>query len=338
MEPSYTQAMAVSRKTVTVLFADVADSTGLGERLDPESVRGALGRWFEAARDVIEGHGGTVEKFIGDAVMAVFGIPQLHEDDAVRAVRAADGLRIRLARLNDELEGERGLRLAIRVGLNTGEVVTGDGSGTLVTGDPVNIAKRLEEGASNGEVVVGEATRILAQAAASFQQLEPLAAKGKSQPIRAWRLIGVDPAHQGFERRFDTPLVGRQDHLEQLRGTYARAVQDRSCCLLTLLGPAGIGKTRLAAELFDQLAEEATILVGRCLPYGDGITFWPLTEVLQDLGGDERIAQVVAESADAGLILERLRSEDGSAADSQEMFWAVRKLCEALANRRPLVL
>ena len=331
--------MAVSRKTVTVLFADVADSTGLGERLDPESVRGALGRWFEAARDVIEGHGGTVEKFIGDAVMAVFGIPQLHEDDAVRAVRAADGLRIALARLNDELEGERGLRLAIRVGLNTGEVVTGDGAGTLVTGDAVNIAKRFEEAASSGEVVVGEATRILAQAAASFQQLDPLAAKGKSQPIRAWRLIGVDPNRPGFERRFDTPLVGRQEQLEHLRGTYARAVQERSCCLLTLLGPAGIGKTRLAAELFDQLAEEATILVGRCLPYGDGITFWPLTEVLQDLGGDERIAQVVAESVDATLILERLRwSEDGAAADSQEMFWAVRKLCEALANRRPLVL
>src|SRR5207253_11385998 len=138
------------------------------------------------------------------------------------------------------------------------------------------------------------------------------------------------------ERRYDTPRVGRQEHLEQLRGTCARAVQDRSWCLLTLLGPVGIGKTRLAAELFDQLAEEATILVGRCLPYGDGITFWPLTEVLQDLGGAERIAQVVSESADGALILERLRCfEDGAAADSQEMFWAVRRLCEALGNRRP---
>ena len=213
--------MAVSRKTVTVLFADVADSTGLGERLDPESVRSALGRWFEAAREVIESYGGTVEKFIGDAVMAVFGIPQAHEDDAVRAVSAADRLRVALARLNDELEGERGLRLAIRVGVNTGEVVTGDGGGTLVTGDAVNIAKRLEEAAANGDIIVGEATRVLAQGAASFQQLEPLAAKGKSERVRAWRLEGVDPRRAGFERRFVTRLVGRHDELAQLRQVYA---------------------------------------------------------------------------------------------------------------------
>ena len=331
--------MAVSRKTVTVLFADVADSTGLGERLDPESVRSALGRWFEAAREVIESYGGTVEKFIGDAVMAVFGIPQAHEDDAVRAVSAADRLRVALARLNDELEGERGLRLAIRVGVNTGEVVTGDGGGTLVTGDAVNIAKRLEEAAANGDIIVGEATRVLAQGAASFQQLEPLAAKGKSERVRAWRLEGVDPRRAGFERRFVTRLVGRRDELAQLRQVYAQAVSESTCRLFTLLGPAGIGKTRLAAELLDELGAEATVLVGRCLPYGDGITFWPLTEVLHDLGGDKRIAELLDDSAEAELVTARLRgSGDGAGADSQETFWAVRKVCEALARERPLVL
>ena len=290
--------MAVSRKTVTVLFADVADSTGLGERLDPESVRVALGRWFDVARDVIESHGGTVEKFIGDAVMAVFGIPQVHEDDAVRAVSAADRLRLALARLNDELEGERGLRLAIRVGVNTGEVVTGDGGGTLVTGDAVNIAKRLEEAAVNGEVVVGDATRALALGAASFQQLEPLTVKGKSERLRAWRIEGVDPGRAAFERRFTT---------------------------------------RLASEFLDTLARDATVLVGRCLPYGDGITFWPLTEILHELGGQNRIAELLGDRGEAGLVTARL-SGTGDGAESQEMFWAVRKVCEALADERPLVV
>jgi class 3 adenylate cyclase/tetratricopeptide (TPR) repeat protein len=330
--------MAVSRKTVTVLFADVADSTRLGERLDPESVRGALGRWFEVASEVIGSHGGTVEKFIGDAVMAVFGIPQLHEDDAVRAVRAADGLRLALARLNDELEGERGLRLAVRVGVNTGEVVTGDGAGTLVTGDAVNVAKRLEESAANGDVVVGEPTRVLAREAAHFEQLAPLEAKGKSEPVRAWRLVGVDPWSPGFERRLGTPLVGRQDELQTLRDAYARAVEERTCQLFTVLGPAGIGKTRLAWELFDEIRDEATVLAGRCLPYGEGITFWPLREVLLELGNDA-IGDLVAGLDDANLIVERLPgAAEGAAADSQETFWAVRKLCETLADRQPLVV
>src|SRR5439155_685305 len=146
---SYTQDMAVSRRTVTVLFADVADSTPLGERLDPETVRQVMSRWFERMSEVLERHGGTVEKFIGDAVMAVFGIPDLHEDDALRAVRAATELRVALAQLNEELERELGVRIGIRVGVNSGEVVAGDGTGgqMLVTGDPVNVAKRLEEAA-----------------------------------------------------------------------------------------------------------------------------------------------------------------------------------------------
>ena len=331
--------MAVARKTVTVLFADVADSTGLGERLDPESVRGALTRWFEVAREVIERHGGTVEKFIGDAVMAVFGVPQLHEDDAVRAVRAADELRRNAKRLSDELERERGVRLIVRVGVNTGEVVTGDGVGTLVTGDAVNVAKRLEEAAGAEEVVVGRATQALTHDAARYERLEAVAAKGKAEPVDAWRLVEVDREGTGFGRRFDTPFVGRARELEQLRRAYGRAIAERTCHLFTLLGSAGIGKSRLASEFFGHVADEADILVGRCLPYGDGITFWPLTEVLRDAGGDEAIERLLAGADDAELVIERLCGVTGRAnVGSQETFWAVRKVCEALAREHPLVL
>ena len=269
--------MAVSRKTVTVLFADVADSTGLGERLDAELVRRLLSGWFEEARAIIERHGGTVEKFIGDAVMAVFGVPRTHEDDALRAVRAADELRDSLDRANEQLERDHGFRLVARVGVNTGEVVTGDGDGALVTGDAVNVAKRLEEAARAGEVLVGELTERLAKSAASFDPVGPVEARGKSGPVPAWRLHSVDRSARSLGRRgFDTPLVGRGDELEQLGRAYAHALDEHRCQLFTLLGAAGIGKSRLACEFFDAVADQATVLVGRCLPYGDGITFWPL--------------------------------------------------------------
>jgi class 3 adenylate cyclase/tetratricopeptide (TPR) repeat protein len=326
--------MAVMRKTVTVLFADVADSTGIGERLDPESVRRALASWFDVARDVIERHGGTVEKFIGDAVMAVFGIPRVHEDDAVRAVRAADELRGALAALNDELERERGVRLAVRIGVNTGEVVTGDEGGTLVTGDAVNIAKRLEEAARSGEILVGSATEQLARAAATFELLEPLDLKGKTAPVEAWRTVSVDPDARPFERRFDVPLIGRLEEVARLRRAYERAVADRACERFTVLGAAGVGKSRLALELFGDVEGGATVVSGRCLPYGEGITFWPLHEVLRGLGGEEGVMRLLEANDDAELICARLEG-DGA---SQETFWAVRRLCETLARAQPLVL
>jgi predicted ATPase/class 3 adenylate cyclase len=331
--------MAVSRRTVTVLFADLADSTSLGERLDPEAVRAALGRWFNVAREVIEGHGGTVEKFVGDAVMAVFGVPRLHEDDAVRAVRAAAELRGALELLNDELQTELGFRLAIRIGVNTGEVVTGDGAGTLVTGDAVNVAKRLEELASAHDVFVGEATEQLARSAGCFEPLGALPAKGKADPVRAWRLLSIKRVAAPFDRGLDIPLVGRRRELEQLHRAYGRAVHERTCHLFTLLGPAGIGKSRLASELFDDVDDEAAILVGRCLPYGEGITFWPLTEALQEIGSDDAIADLLTDTDDSELVLERLCGITGRAqVGSQETFWAVRKVLEALAQRQPLVV
>src|SRR5438552_10639922 len=251
--------MAVSRRTVTVLFADVADSTPLGERLDPETLRQVMSRWFDRMSEVLERHGGTVEKFIGDAVMAVFGIPDLHEDDGLRAVRAATELRSALARLNEELEGELGVHIGIRVGVNTGEVVAGDGTGgqMLVTGDPVNVAKRLEEAARTGEILIGDGTRRIVENAALLEPRDELMVKGKSGPVVAWNVLGVIEGAPAYARRLDAPLVGREGELRQLREIFATVAAERSCHLVTLVGPAGIGKSRLAAELCAGLRDQA---------------------------------------------------------------------------------
>src|SRR5438094_3900335 len=256
--------MAVSRRTVTVLFADVADSTPLGERLDPESLRQVMSRWFERMSEVLVRHGATVEKFIGDAVMAVFGIPELHEDDALRAVRAATELREALTKLNDELE-ELGVHIGIRVGLNTGEVVAGDGSGgqMLATGDPVNVAKRLEEAARTGEILIGENTRGLVANAALLEPREELTVKGKSGPVVAWNVLGIIAGAPAYARRLDAPLVGREEELRRLREIFATVTAERACQLVTLIGPAGIGKSRLAAELSAGLRHEARTVSGR---------------------------------------------------------------------------
>src|SRR5438876_1907321 len=283
--------MAVSRRTVTVLFADVADSTPLGERLDPESLRRVMSRYFDHMCAVLERHGGTVEKFIGDAVMAVFGIPELHEDDALRAVRAATELREALARLNDELEPELGVRIGMRVGVNTGEVVAGDGTGgqMLVTGDPVNVAKRLEEAARTGEILVSEGTRRLVENAALLEPRDELTVKGKSGPVLAWNLLGVIEGAPAYARRLDAPLVGRADELLVLYEAFAEAVAERTCRLVTVVGPAGIGKSRLATELVHSVRGRARTVSGRCLPYGEGITFWPLVQIVGALGSDTGI-------------------------------------------------
>src|SRR6266480_3895888 len=227
--------MAVSRRTVTVLFADVADSTPLGERLDPETLRRVMSRWFDRMSEVLERHGGTVEKFIGDAVMAVFGIPDLHEDDGLRAVRAATELRTALARLNEELERELGVHIGIRVGVNTGEVVAGDGTGgqMLVTGDPVNVAKRLEEAARTGEILVSESTRRLVENAAVLEPRDQLTVKGKTGPVIAWNVLGVIEGAPAYARRLDARLVGRTEELRVLHEAFAGAVAKREDPVIT---------------------------------------------------------------------------------------------------------
>jgi class 3 adenylate cyclase len=193
------------------VFSDVTGSTALGERLDPEALRGVMGRYFDRMAAVIEAHGGTVEKFIGDAVMAVFGIPRLHEDDALRAVRAAIGMREALAALNADLERQHGEGLAARIGVNTGEVVAGDPSAgqRLVTGDAVNVAARLEQAAAPGEILVGEPTFRLVRDAVEVEPVEPLALKGKEERVPAFRLLAVAADTAGHERHLDSPMIGR---------------------------------------------------------------------------------------------------------------------------------
>jgi class 3 adenylate cyclase/tetratricopeptide (TPR) repeat protein len=333
--------MAVSRRTVTVLFADVADSTPLGERLDPESLRRVMSRFFERMSAVLERHGGTVEKFIGDAVMAVFGIPELHEDDALRAVRAATELRQTLAELNDELERDLDVHIAMRIGINTGEVVAGDGSGgqMLATGDAVNVAKRLEESARSGEILLGEPTRRLVENAVVLEPRDDLTLKGKSDRQAAWNVLAVIEGASAYARRLDAPLIGRANELQILCGTYDEAVAVRTCRLFTVVGPAGIGKSRLAAELCASLRDEATILTGRCLAYGDGITFWPLVEIVGALGSETGVHELLAHAEDAELVATRVLGAVGAnPAPGGETFWAVRRLFEELARERPLLV
>ena len=332
-----TSAAAAVRKTVTVLFCDLADSTALGERLDPETLRSLLGRWYDAMRAPIERHGGQVEKFIGDAVMAVFGVPQVHEDDALRAVRAAVEMREALDALNAELDAG----LQIRIGVNSGEVVTGDGSATLVTGDAVNTAKRLEEAAAAGEILISGVTRRLVANATELEPAGPVLAKGKKDPVEAWRVLATIPGAAPFARRLDAPLVGRTRELAFLHDELAAAERERACRLVTVYGTAGIGKSRLAAELLAQLAGRADVLSARCLPYGDGITFLPLIELIRSAGGEAAIMATVAAEADGALIVDRVCGALGTAgapSSSEETFWAIRRLLETLARVRPLVV
>jgi class 3 adenylate cyclase/tetratricopeptide (TPR) repeat protein len=332
----------LARKTVTILFCDVADSTPLGERLDPESLQRVMSRWFDQARVVIERHGGTVEKFIGDEVMAVFGVPAVHEDDALRAVRAAAEMRRLLDRLNEEFERDYGVRVEVRMGINTGEVVAGDptSGGTFVTGEPVILAKRLEQAAGAGEILIGKATYPLVRDAVRAGPLESFAVKGKRDLVAPWRVDRVDAQAAGVARRLDAPLVGRGPELDRLRAAYDGAVAERGCVLVTILGAAGVGKSRLAQELAGQLAAEARVLGGRCLPYGEGITFWPLVDIVGGLGGDDQLTAVLAKVEDGDLVADRVRAAVGTAesAPGDELFWAIRRLVETLAAEHPLLL
>ncbi len=312
------------RKTVTVVFCDVTGSTGLGERLDPESLRHVMARYFEAMRTVIERHGGTVEKFIGDAVMAVFGVPTVHEDDALRAARAAMEMREALASLNEELERDYGARLELRTGVNTGEVVTGTEE-RLATGDAVNVAARLEQAAARGEVLLGPETMRLLRGVVTTEELEPLELKGKAEGVRAYRLVSIDAAEP--PRRFDAPLVGRQRELRLLGDAWDRASSERTCVLFTLLGTGGVGKSRLTQEFLGGL--DATVVRGRCLSYGEGITYWPVTEIVLQLG---QLGHHIGAGPLAGLVGE------GTPTSSEEIALAFRRLLEQAAGERPLLV
>jgi class 3 adenylate cyclase/tetratricopeptide (TPR) repeat protein len=309
------ESVSEVRKTVTIVFCDVVGSTVIGEALDPELLRRVMQRYFEAMRAAIERHGGTVEKFIGDAVMAVFGVPVLHEDDALRAVRAAAEMRDVLPELG--LEG--------RIGVMTGEVVTGTEE-RLATGDAVNVAARLEQAAQPGEVLIGQPTFELVRDIAGVEQIEPLELKGKAEPVPAHRLLVV---HDAPERRFGGLFVGRARELSILEEAWGRVQAERRCELVTVAGDAGVGKSRLAAEWLASI--ETTVLHGRCLPYGEGITYWPVIEVLKQ-------AHVVPADQAVAVAIRSLLGETEAATSSEEIAWAFRKTLEQAAAERPLVV
>jgi len=338
------------RKTVTVVFCDVTGSTSIGERLDPESLRRVMARYFDSMRAALERHGGTVEKFIGDAVMAVFGVPVVHEDDALRAVRAASEMRTVLATLNKELERDHGVALTVRIGVNTGEVVAGDTEQTLVTGDAVNVAARLEQSAEPGTVLLGAETMRLVRDAVIADELGPLDVKGKSEALTAFRLVEVTAGGSVGRRRLDSPMVGRDRQLVQIRRVFEAATTDRSCQLFTVLGSPGVGKSRLVEEFVSGLEGQATVLRGRCLPYGDGITFFPVGEVVKEAAGlddfdppeeiERKICAVLGDT-DVPVVCSTLAQLFGvSERDSapEERSWAVRRFLEVVAESRPLVV
>ena len=300
------------RKTVTVLFCDVVGSTALGESTDPEALRALLARYFERMKAIVEHHGGSVEKFIGDAVMAVFGVPRAHEDDALRACRAAVEMR----------EAFAGLGIEGRIGVATGEVFTGTAE-RFATGDAVNVAARLQQAAQPGEVLIAGGTEALLGDAVDLEQLEPLSLKGKSEPVAAFRLL---EARAAGERRHDSSFVGREAERAVLADAWERAVAGQRCVLVTIVGEVGIGKSRLVAETLASV--DARVIRGRCLPYGAGIGYWPVVEVLKQL-------DALPSDPAAARAVRSLLGASQAETSAEELAWAVRKLLEEHA---PLVV
>ena len=344
---------STERKTVTILFCDVTGSTRLGELMDPEAVGGLMHRYFSAAEAAILRHGGTVEKFIGDAVMAVFGVPVVHEDDALRAVRAAVDIREELVRLNEELQRVAGVRIQVRTGLSTGEVLASDpiGAGTFVTGDAVNEAARLEQRAQPDEILLSLATYRLVRDAVSVETLDPLTVRGKLEPVRAFRVIGIRPGSSGHMRHLDAPLVGRETERQLLTAAFERALREGNCHLVTVLGPAGIGKTRLVAEAVGSFRERAAVLSARCLAYGEDLAFRPLRDLVEQAASlgraysarlaSDKIAERVGGEELSDLVAQRVTEVIGlsnATAPIDELFWGVRKLLEAVGRSEPLVV
>ena len=259
-----------ARKVVTVVVCDVTGSTALGERLDPESLGRVMARYFERTRAVLERHHGLVQKFIGDAVVAVFGVPVVREDDALRAVRAAAAMQDAVAELDVE-----GPAIEVRIGVSTGEVMVEEAGGDpLVIGDAVNLATRLQAAAGPGEVLLDRRTWHLSRDAL-------VAAEVEGMDGGAWRLVDVSPDALGHARRSDNPLVGRLAELQLFDWVFQRAVRTSTCHLLTVLGPAGVGKSRLVAAAVDALDDSATVLYGQCSSDAEGSSFWPVAEIVR---------------------------------------------------------
>ncbi len=328
----------MERKLATVLFVDLVDSTSLVTRADPEVVRRRVQRYFERVSHCITTHGGIVEKFAGDAVMAAFGIPRAHEDDAERAVRAALSI----------LDAVHELELEARIGVESGEVVADDSDSTFATGEAVNVAARLQQAAEPGQLLIGPGAHRLTLGLVEAEDVGPIDLKGLDQQVWAWRALSAT-ARADRPRTQRAPLVGRDSELDLLQNTYERALRDRRAHLFTVYGDPGVGKSRLADE-FSQVLEGATVLSGRSLPYGEGVTYWPLAEMVKCAAG-------IVDDDPLDVAIEKLRSfcEDEVVADllglasgvleavqaersQQEIAWAAREWAQRLAQEQPLVL
>src|SRR5437773_2474776 len=325
----------MERKLATVLFVDLVDSTALVTGADPEVVRRRVQTFFDRVSHCVMTHGGLVEKFAGDAVMAAFGIPQAHEDDAERAVRA--GLAI--------LDALEELELEARIGVESVEIVTEDGEATFATGEAVNLAARLEQAAEPGQLVLGPGAHRLTLGRIEVEDLGPVELKGIAEPVWAWRALGTNGSGGGRPRSIEAPLVGREAELDLLQNTYERALRDRRAHLFTIYGEAGVGKSRLARE-FTGSVEGATVLPGRSLPYGEGVTYWPLAEMVKCAAG-------IADDDPLDVAIEKLRAfcEDEAVADllglasgvleavqsqssAQEIAWAAREWAQRVAQEQ----
>jgi DNA-binding SARP family transcriptional activator len=320
------------RKTVTVLVVDLVLR---GEQLDPEAIRPVATRARDLAAVALERHGASVEHPPGGELIGVFGLPQAHEDDALRAARAALELREAVRAVDEELSNMNGIRVEARAGIHTGEVVApASGARVPVAGDAVALAARLAQAAAPGEILLATSAERLVREAAELERTEG----------REARLVSIASEADAIRRVLGRPMIGRERELDQLRQALARADAEHSAYLFTILGPAGIGKSRLAAEFARAVGVEATVLSGRCLPYGEAITFWPLAEVVRQASGEssrEAILRLVEGQPDAELIADRVAGAIGLAeavGAPGETFWAARKLLEALAETRPLVL
>jgi len=358
--------MREERRLLSVLFADVVGSTELGSQTDPEVLRQQMTRYYERMKEVAETHGGTVEKFIGDAVMVVFGVPRIHDDDAERAVRCGLAMQAGMAELSQELQTE----LTVRVGINSGEAVVQSGDdGQFIVGDAVNIAARLQQNADAGEVITGPLTEQLTRSAVEYERHAPVSAKGKTTPLPAFRAIR---ARTAVPRQFrgvpglHAPLIGRDRELQFMVNTFSRVVEDRQAHLFTLLGSAGIGKSRLIEEGLRRIgaAFSPRVRQGRCLPYGTGITYWPFIEILRDDAGitleddremaigklHQRLASLPLPADQVRAVERRLAVVLGvEAADvafpevpaarvNAELAWAIRRHIEAQAADNPVVV
>ncbi|MFB4292105.1 AAA family ATPase [Nonomuraea sp. ATR24] len=343
-----------ARRNVVVLFIDMVGSTELAERLDPELLMRVLDRYYAACRARITEHGGVVEKYIGDAIMAVFGVPVSREDDALRAVLAARDSMAEVHRLGAELSAElgtgagsvaaarEGVRLDAHCGVAFGEVMVADGAGpgVRVIGDPVNTAARLQSAAAPGEILVGDDVAHLVRRHALLEEVPPLSLKGKREPVRAWRLAGVEPDRDEPEPGA-VPLAGRAEELRGLTLLHERVLADRRCGMATVLGAPGIGKSRLVREFLDRLPDGVSVLTGRCPSYGIGATYRPIAEMLEALnGGWPAVAAMLGPQSARVLRGLAGTGEPGEldTAGVAEIARAVRSLFEVLARRGPLVV